>query len=62
MTLTSSAGYLADSMLGKYFWTDAHYSTQHNAFLISDGKIFYNHTLDHNITKKVAVSHFPIST
>ena len=47
-------------MAGKYFWTDAHYSTQHDAFLISDGKIFYNHTLDYNITKKVAVSHFVI--
>ena len=56
ITLTSSGGYLADNMVGKYFWTDAHFSTQHNAFLISDGKIFYNHTLDSIITKKVAES------
>ena len=51
--MTISVGYLADNMVGKYFWTDAHYSTQHDTFLISDGKVFYNHTLDYDITRKV---------
>ena len=46
---------LAAAMVGKYFWTDANFSTTKNDFEIFDGgyQLFHNYTLDYNLTSKV---------